>query len=414
MTTVILILIGTVVLAVWQGWLIRNLANVYSQPQSVWPTETPLPKVAVILSLRGRDPYLDQCLRNLIKQDYPDFQIYLVVDSETDPAWDSIRKIRSEFGDVMIVDTLKYRRPTCSLKNSSLIQAINALPLDVEVVALVDADAIVSPTWIRSLVAPMANPEVGCTTGIRWFAPTESSFGSRLRCYWNHVAASMIHASHIPWGGSMAVRRNLLDEGLADEWSRMFCEDAHTINYLRRKGVKLVYVPEATIPNREDVSVASCIRFVNRQMLIFRLYNSNWNWLVLSIFLAASLRITHDLLIVKALILTDFFSLACLVCCHPLILLVTRYEVSRLDRIVRQTVKNQGQVIPSNPLPDLFGYFCVEIVFLTSVIAALFTQFAVWRGIRYRIRGPEEITLLGYSPYHQPDAAPVVAETTVV
>ena len=208
----------------------------------------------------------------------------------------------------------------------------------------------------------------------------------------------------------MAVRRNLLDEGLADEWSRMFCEDAHTINYLRRKGAKLVYVPEATIPNREDVSVASCIRFVNRQMLIFRLYNRNWNWLVLSIFLAASLRITHDLLIVKALILTDFFSLACLVCCHPLILLVTRYEVSRLDRIVRQTVKNQGQVIPSNPLPDLFGYFCVEIVFLTSVIAALFTQFAVWRGIRYRIRGPEEITLLGYSPYQQPDADPVVAE----
>ena len=240
MTTVILILIGTVVLAVWQGWLIRNLANVYSQPQSVWPAETPLPKVAVILSLRGRDPYLDQCLRNLIKQDYPDFQIYLVVDSETDPAWDSIRKIRSEFGDVMIVDTLKYRRPTCSLKNSSLIQAINALPLDVEVVALVDADAIVPPTWIRSLVAPMANPEVGCTTGIRWFAPTESSFGSRLRCYWNHVAASMIHASHIPWGGSMAVRRRLLDEGLAVEWSRMFCEDAHTIN-LAFEGAKISY-----------------------------------------------------------------------------------------------------------------------------------------------------------------------------
>lgn len=414
MTTVLLIFIGTAVVAVWQGWIIRNLTNGYSKSQSTWPVELPLPKAAIILSLRGRDPYLEQCLRNLIEQDYPNFQIHLVVDSDVDPAWDSINRIRDEFGEVMEVQTLKHRRPNCSLKNSSLIQAINGLPTDVEVVALVDADAIVPSNWLRHLVAPLANPKIGCTTGIRWFAPTELSLGSRLRCYWNQIAASMIAASHIPWGGSMAIRRSLLDSGLADEWSRMFCEDAHTINYLRRKGLSLAQVPAATIPNRENVSVISCVRFINRQMLIFRLYNRNWKWLVLAIFSTAALRITHDVLIVRSLLAQDFVTSALLICCHPLILLVTRYETSRLDQVVRQTVKSQGQQIPKNPLPDLFGYLCVEIVFLTSVLTSLFTQFALWRGIRYRIRGPEEITLLKYTPYQQQDADLIVRESTVV
>lgn len=414
MTTVLLIIFGTVILAVWQGRMIRNLANGYSQSQVNWPEELPLPKVAVILSLRGRDPYLEQCLRNLIGQDYPDFQIHLVVDSDVDPAWDSINRIRDQFGDVLEVETLRHRRPNCSLKNSSLIQAINGLPMDVEVVALVDADAIVPSKWLRHLVAPLSNPQVGCTTGIRWFAPTELSFGSRLRCYWNHIAASMIYASHIPWGGSMAIRRSLLDSGLADEWSRMFCEDAHTINYLRRKGLKLAQVPQATIPNREDVSIVSCVRFINRQMLIFRLYNRNWNWLVLAIFSAAAVRLTHDVLIVRSLLLQDFATAALLICCHPLILLVTRYEASRLDQIVCQTVKNQGQEIRKNPLPDLFGYLCVEFIFLASVLTSLFTQHTVWRGIRYRVSGPEKITLLEYTPYQQQDADLMVIESTVV
>ena len=414
MTTLVFIFVGTVVFAIWNGRLIRKLADCYSQKPLEWPVDRPLPKAAVILSLRGHDPFLQQCLRNLIGQNYPDFQIYLVVDSEADPAWDAIHEVQREFPHKFVVATLQNRRSNCSLKNSSIIQAVNSLPGDVEVVALVDADAVVAPTWLRNLVLPLANPEIGCTTGIRWFAPVEQTFANRLRCYWNHIAASMIYASNIPWGGSMAVRRSILDSGLTDEWSRMFCEDAHTINHLNRRGIGLAHVPDATIPNQENVSVVSCIRFINRQMLIFRLYNPNWTWLVFVTFLAAALRIAHDVLIIRALLMQEFLSALLLIAIHPLVLLVIRYEAGRLDQIVRQRVKENGQDIAPNPLPTALGYFCVEIVFLTSMLTALFTRFALWRGIEYRIRGPENITLIEYKPYQQPGAVIIASDSTVV
>lgn len=409
MMTVFLIFVGTLILAIWQGRLIRNLANCYSQPTPSWPEETPMPKAAIVLSLRGRDPFLVQGLRNLLHQDYPNFQMHIVVDSDIDPAWEAIDAIRSEAGSKLIVSTLKNPLNTCSLKNSSLIQAINGLPEDVEVVAMVDADAVVAPTWLRDLITPMADPNVGCSTGIRWFAPDELSMGTRLRCYWNHVAASVIYSAGIPWGGSMAIRRKILDAGLTDEWSRMFCEDAHTHNHLERHGYRLAYVPEATIPNKEDVTVSSCIQFINRQMLIFRLYSPNWIWLVMAVLASAGLRIAHDLLIVHSVWTNDVVTALLLMACHPIVLFVTRYEAGRLDQIVRDKAKSQGRPIASNPLPDLLGYFCVELVFLNSVLAAMFTRFATWRGIHYRIRSGEQIDLIEYKPYQQ--VTPIIAKS---
>ena len=195
------ILIGTIGFTLSQAWLIRRLRDHYSRPLPAWPTDKPWPKAAVILSLRGNDPFLESCLRNLIRQDYPNFFVQIVIDSETDPAWGAIRAVQAECGPTRLrVTTLQNRSSKCSLKNSSIIQAINSLPQETEVVAFVDADAITHSTWLRSLVAPLADPETGCTTGIRWFAPTDNTFATRLRCFWNLIAASGIFHSSTPWG----------------------------------------------------------------------------------------------------------------------------------------------------------------------------------------------------------------------
>src|SRR5438105_2967893 len=47
----------------------------------------PCPRVAVILCLRGADPSLDACLNGLLHQDFPHYQVQIVVDNRTDSAW---------------------------------------------------------------------------------------------------------------------------------------------------------------------------------------------------------------------------------------------------------------------------------------------------------------------------------------
>ena len=44
------------------------------------------PKAAVILCLRGGDPFLVDCIRGLLALDYPSFEVHIVVDHRDDPA----------------------------------------------------------------------------------------------------------------------------------------------------------------------------------------------------------------------------------------------------------------------------------------------------------------------------------------
>ena len=129
-------------------------------------SDNQLPKTAVILCLRGADPFLPNCLKALLEQDYPQYDLKIVVDSQDDPAWKVARDTVKDATNVQI-SPLKISSTVCSLKCSSLIQAVSELDSSYEVVALVDADTVVHPTWLRELVTPLLHPKIGATTGNR-------------------------------------------------------------------------------------------------------------------------------------------------------------------------------------------------------------------------------------------------------
>ncbi|MGL6193487.1 MAG: hypothetical protein ACRC2T_01540, partial [Thermoguttaceae bacterium] len=57
----------------------------------VRPTTPFTPKTAVLLPLRGVDPFLKQCLRKLFQQEYPDYTVFLIFDHYSDPAYSVAR-----------------------------------------------------------------------------------------------------------------------------------------------------------------------------------------------------------------------------------------------------------------------------------------------------------------------------------
>ncbi|WP_407636607.1 glycosyltransferase, partial [Fischerella muscicola] len=75
-----------------------------------------LPKAAVILSLRGADPFLTDCIRALLQQIYPQYNLHIVVDSQQDPAWNIVNKTIQQAGATHVqVNPLIARHNTCSL-----------------------------------------------------------------------------------------------------------------------------------------------------------------------------------------------------------------------------------------------------------------------------------------------------------
>ena len=220
-----------------------------------------LPKAAVVLSLRGADPFLDRCLNGLLNQDYPDYVVRIVVDNELDPAWDMVHHFVAASGCHNVrIESLKARRPTCGLRISSLLQAVSSLDPGIGAVVLVDADVVPHATWLRELAGPMRDPAVGATTGIRWYMPESANLGTLVRYLWNAAAIPQMYAFGIGWGGSLAIRTELLaDARLTDKWSRILFEDTFTANEVRKLGHKLEFVPAATMVNKEVTDLKSAL-----------------------------------------------------------------------------------------------------------------------------------------------------------
>ena len=171
------------------------------------------PPALVVLSLRGPDDRLAECLRALFQQDYPSFVVCVAVDHPSDPAADVVGAVLEE-GDYSHVQVLHLESPLdrCSLKCSALRQATADLPVDCEIVAFLNADVVPRRDWLRRLARHLISPRVGAAMGNRWYLPPGKHWGSLVRFAWNATSIVTMNFWQVPWGGSLAVKASVLRE----------------------------------------------------------------------------------------------------------------------------------------------------------------------------------------------------------
>ena len=185
-----------------------------------YPAPQRLPDVAVVLSLRGADPSLEACLAGVLAQDYPAYQVHIVVDSAEDPALAVVANVlaRGHAPNAAVhVDIRRDRSERCSLKLIAQRQVLSRLEEPVAVVVFLDADSVPSAGWLRAMAAPFADRRVGGATGVRWATPVESRSGTLARHVFNVLSFPQSYLYRIPWGGSLAVRKSAIHQaGLLD------------------------------------------------------------------------------------------------------------------------------------------------------------------------------------------------------
>jgi cellulose synthase/poly-beta-1,6-N-acetylglucosamine synthase-like glycosyltransferase len=145
----------------------------------VSPVDSPprLPRIAVHMPLRGADPHLAAAIRSVLDQDYPDFELRIVVDADRDPAWAVAADVVRSHGAANVrLDVLRQKHTECSLVCSSVVQFFDGLDDSVDLVAFAAADVVLPPSWLRTLATAMSDPE----TRRRGIRPT-SSRPSRVR-----------------------------------------------------------------------------------------------------------------------------------------------------------------------------------------------------------------------------------------
>ena len=102
-----------------------NVARFDSDPSNSNSSSTTKPEVAIVLCLRGPDPTLPECLTGLLSQQYPNFSLHLVVDSDCDPAIPIAKQALDSIASSIDVHwhTITDHSSNRSLKCSALLTA---------------------------------------------------------------------------------------------------------------------------------------------------------------------------------------------------------------------------------------------------------------------------------------------------
>lgn len=227
LSCLIVLAISAVAVSAWS----LLFANVFRAYESKTVPDDELPVVAVLMGMKGTDPFLLAGLKRLMQQDYPKYLARLVIDSRDDPAWKVAEQAVEESGfqDVTIEefrDIPEHGIVNCT--NSKVVQALRSLEDDdCEVVAMADGDVVANENWIRELVTPLVlDPGIGASSGNRWFIPKNSSAGALVRRLWGAGAASIMYLLSMPWGGCFAIRMTTIRNGdLIEKWARVAALD---------------------------------------------------------------------------------------------------------------------------------------------------------------------------------------------
>jgi ceramide glucosyltransferase len=210
------------------------------------------PGVSILKPIRGLDREAYENYSSFCRQDYPEFEILFCVSDETDPAIPVIEQVIRDFPD------------SSSSKKQEIRLLIGAEPLGAsdkvnklcrmarearhEIIIVTDSDVRVDAGFLRAVVAPFRDPNVGGVTCL-YRGLTDGSFAANLEALGNSadfapgvLLAWMLGRGKLDFmlGAVMATTKTHLAEiGGFESLVDYFCDDYELGNRLAARGYRI-------------------------------------------------------------------------------------------------------------------------------------------------------------------------------
>ncbi|HXC44313.1 MAG TPA: glycosyltransferase [Candidatus Dormibacteraeota bacterium] len=149
------VFLGLVVVAV-----IRFHADARKQLASI-PDNAHLPPVSVLKPIHGLEAQLKENIESFFRQDYPNYEILFAADTADDAALDVAREVCARYPQIrtrILVTGTPWPNPVVYAFHSMAEVAAH------EILVTTDSDVEVTQNYLREIVAPLLDPQVGMVT----------------------------------------------------------------------------------------------------------------------------------------------------------------------------------------------------------------------------------------------------------
>ena len=385
--------IGVGLYLVWQGlrW------SEYARRRMKGDPGFNAPKAAVLCPCRGMEPGLERNLTALTEFDYRNYEIFFILASAEDSAYSTVKRVAEHSktpAHVIIAD----RPEGCGEKVHNLRVAVEQLPEDFEVLVFADSDGRPGKLWLRRLVAPLNNKQIGAATTMRWLIPKGHNLASGFLAAWNASVVTMLSekGKNFCWGGGTAIRRSVFDEiRVFEEWSHSVSDDYSMTRALQRANRQIVFVPEALTAAYVDADFEGLLEFTNRQILITKVYSTkNWFWGAMTHLLyCVTLPLGVYATLSNVFATLPAFHLA-LLTFAPMLLAAIRGGL-RVAVAAEVLPTARAQITSQAWMYVVLGVF-IPYLFLLNFVISLFTRKIRWRGVTYELVSPQQTRILAY------------------
>lgn len=203
------------------------------------------PGVSVVKSVRGIDFASYENFASFCRQNYPDYEILFAANDNADPAVPLIQRLMTDFPEhrIRLLVGAEYLGTNRKVNNLARL----AQEAQHKILVLSDGDVRVGPNYLREVVAPFADEEIGAVTCF-YRAVAERNLGAELEAigaasdfFAGVVMANELEGMNFALGASIATSKRWLGKiGGFGAFADMLADDYELGHRIAKAGGRVV------------------------------------------------------------------------------------------------------------------------------------------------------------------------------
>jgi ceramide glucosyltransferase len=334
------------------------------------------PYLNIFVPCKGWNENLNACLRSILNQDYSNYKVIFITESEEDKATTEILKLLKEYDNAFHL--ISGRTKTCSQKNHNLLMAVDRYS-DCDIFVFCDSDLLLEKYWLSNLVRPLSDKSTSFSAS---FYSVESrdeirNFTRMFYTGFSSYTLMMLVGTDVIWGGSMAVKKNSFKElGIAELWKKTVVDDMTIAKLVRKENEKVFIVYPNGIKSfiNGATSMKNVLKWSIRQIQYLKYYlKAYWFTLILT-YIPTNLAMIS----VPVLLVASFLN-------HSLVPILLSYSTVFLVMILNHILiilLNEGKI----SFKHIVYMLPMLILFSYGLILSIFTNKLRWSGYIYKMK----------------------------